>query len=124
MKILLDTNFLLIPFKNKIDIYEELRFKYPDYKLITLEACVEELRNKEKGAVDLLEKNNVEIIDFRKGNVDDSILNYAIENKVVVATIDKVLQKRISEKGLSYIFLRQKKFLQFQGGKALKNHQN
>lgn len=113
MKILLDTNFLMAPFRNKADIYNQFRMNFPSAELMTLKSCLEELeRKKEKGAIRLLEKNKVRTIDFKKGDADSSILGFAEKNDVVVATIDKELQKRLEEKGIEYIFLRQGKFIE------------
>jgi rRNA-processing protein FCF1 len=123
MKILMDTNFLLIPFKSKIDVYEELDFRFPRSELFTLKVCVEELEKmKEHGAIALLRKKSVNVMNFRQGNVDNSIAACAEQNGFAVATIDRILQRKLRQRGLPFVFLRQNRFLELFSGKPLKNH--
>ncbi len=121
MMILLDTNFLLIPFKKKLDIYEELRFRFPLYNLITLESCIRELEKmNQKGAIELAKSSGLKIIKYGKGIADSDIISFAKKKKVIVATIDKKLQKKLLEMGVRIIYLREGRFPEIKG-KPLKN---
>jgi len=122
MKILMDTNFLLIPFKEKIDIYDEINFQFPDSELFTLKSCVKELEKlKQKAAIDLLKQKKVKVLNSEKGDVDKNIVYYAENENMVVATVDRRLREELKVKGVPYIYLRQRKFLKIYKGKPLKN---
>jgi len=122
MKILMDTNFLLIPFKERIDIYDEINFQFPDSELFTLKSCVKELEKlKQKAAIDLLKQKKVKVLNSEKGDVDKNIVYYAENENMVVATVDRRLREELKVKGVAYIYLRQRKFLKIYKGKPLKN---
>jgi rRNA-processing protein FCF1 len=110
MKVLLDTNFLLVPVQFKVDIYEELRGN----QLLTLDKCVKELQTKKGFAVAkvLMKKNHVKVVKGGAGGTDMTILTYVKKHKnVCVATNDKELIKALKSIGISIIRLRQKKYL-------------
>jgi hypothetical protein len=116
MKVLLDTNFLLLPNQFGVDIFEFLKY----YKLATLSSCLDELkklsRKKSKDglaarvALQLIKQNNVEIIRTKEKG-DRAILNYAAAERCVVATNDKELIKALKKYGIKVIRLRQKGYL-------------
>jgi uncharacterized protein len=124
-KIILDTNFLLIPGYFTTDIISEIeRIALFPYKLCVLDRTIEELedlkqklRGKEKAAArlasEIIAKNNIEIIDTDEstGHVDDIIINQC-DKETLVATQDAELKKRLRKKGIKVIHLRQKKYLQ------------
>ncbi len=116
MRILLDTNFMLLPVQFKLDIYEELR----GYELITLDVCIKELkrlsRSKSKSskikvniARELAKKVRIiESESMGRKSADKKILGYALENKCAVATNDKALIKSLKAHGIKIIRLRQR----------------
>ncbi len=116
MKIILDTNFLLIPGQFKIDIFEKLRGD----KLIILEPCIKELERISKGkgkdgtsaiiALTLLKKHNIKVIKT-SGPADKAIINHATKHECAVATNDKALIKRLKSYSIKIIRLRQKRLL-------------
>ena len=96
MKILLDTNFMMVPNQFGVDIFEFLK----DYEIFTLSACVDELKKlaKKKGkdglaakiALKLVKEKNIEIVKvIDKG--DRAILDYATLDDCSVGTNDKEL---------------------------------
>ncbi len=129
-KILLDTNFLLVPFQFNVDIFSEIeRLVTEKFKLCTLKKCIWELehimRTAKKGkdrlnakmALQLVKKYNIEIIDTpldRK--TDDLIVEIAKENprEWIVCTNDKELRRMLKKLGITTIFLRQKKYLEIE----------
>ncbi|MBU0756825.1 MAG: PIN domain-containing protein [Nanoarchaeota archaeon] len=138
LKIILDTNFLLIPFTVNVDIFRELeRIIDEPYEVIVLEKSLDELENitktgngKEKLAAklafQLIKKKGVKVISFPHEKqkslytpansqkhiiVDDLILAFADE-KTIVATQDKGLKKRLKDKGIRQIILRKKQYLE------------
>ena len=122
-KIILDTNFLLIPIQFRVDIFSEFnRICHFNYKLLIFESTIDELKNimeNQRGAskkaaqfaLKLIKLKNIEIIESEKKDVDSLILdNFAKDS--VIATQDINLKKQLLEKGASVIILRQKKYLQ------------
>ena len=122
IKIFLDTNFLLIPGKFKIDIFSEIdRIINEPYQIFVLEGTIEELHKinnnsrEAKIALQLIEqikeKSLYMHIDSKDPTVDDSLVNLADKN-TIVATQDKNLRKRLAKKGIKTIILRGKKHLE------------
>ncbi|MDD5178439.1 MAG: hypothetical protein PHT54_04140 [Candidatus Nanoarchaeia archaeon] len=116
-KIIIDTNFLITPFKFKCDIFSELK-KLMDqpYTLNILDKTIDELKGKEheKLALNLIKAKNINIIKTEKNkNVDNLLLDLAGKEKFIVCTSDRELRKKLESKGIKTINLRQKKYLRF-----------
>src|SRR3989344_4484735 len=106
-KILLDTNFLLIPPKFKVDIFSEIeRICYFNYKLYILDRTVDELENiikKQKGkskeaaklALKIIKLKGIEKIKTEKGIDVDAAIIEAAKKGFIVATQDKILKKKL-----------------------------
>lgn len=112
MRIILDTNFLLIWKKFKVDVFEELR-RICDfhYDLYVLDKTIDEL-NKVKMpgyrvALNLIEKHNIKVIKTQDKTryVDDLILDN-LDKETMLATVDLNLKKRAKQKGFRTITLR------------------
>ena len=123
-KILLDTNFLLIPYQFKTDIFSEIdRISSYNYKIYVLDKSLDELNSiiqKQKGkhreaakiALQLLKLKKIEIIKTNSSKrTDDIIAEYAKEKEFIVGTQDKDLKRKLVNQGITVIVLRQKKFL-------------
>lgn len=121
-KILLDTNFLLIPIQFKVDIFQEIQrvcdFRYTLY---IVDQTLEELRQiglqgkvkdrlAAKVAISLVKSKNIQILDSHMEKVDDAITRLAGES-IIVATNDRGLKRRVLEKGARVLALRQEKYL-------------
>ena len=121
-KIILDTNFLMIPWQFHVDIFSELdRICNFNYKLYIFEETINELRNiinNAKGrnkkaaqiALKLISLKNINTIKSPRRDVDALILENASENDIV-ATQDMQLKRELVKKGVSLIALRSKKHL-------------
>jgi len=117
MKVLLDTNMMLVPHQFGVDIFEYLK----DYKIITLSSCVDELNMlaKKRGgdgkaakiALELVKQKKVEIVKTKEKG-DPSIKNFAVIERCAVATNDAALAKFLKGKGINVIRLKQKKYLE------------
>jgi len=120
-KIVLDTNFLMAIYDLKIDVFEEI-FKVCDFKyeLYVLEGSIQELERFIKGnllskkqaalfAMKILKNKEVKVLesDF-KGSVDDQLVDLV---DYIIATVDKDLRKRLKEKGVKILTIRQKKYV-------------
>ena len=106
---LLDTNFILICIKQKIDFFEELEFM--GFEIIIPDKVIDELKKlKQTSALKLLEKNNFKEIILAGKNTDNSIINYANKNpEILVATLDKELNNKLKNRK---IIIRGKKKLE------------
>lgn len=121
-KILLDTNFLMIPWQFRVDIFSEIgRICNFNYNLYIFEESINELRGiisnaagKDKKAAQfalkLVKLKNIKIIKSEKKDVDSLILKNA-DKYDIVATQDMQLKRELVKKGISLIALRSKKHL-------------
>ena len=135
--IVIDSNFILLPFQFKVDYLNEIRIKLEGkLKFIIFRQILNELDAKKKrepkatkfqrqlkSGLSYLESNkenfSIEFIDkFKDKNetTDDFLLRKLIALKeesrnIFLATNDSELRKRARELGLSTIYLRQKKYI-------------
>jgi len=120
MRFLLDTNFLLIPGKFRVDVFRELQgFGKPE--LFTLDLVVAELERLASGrgrdsrharlALELLKKKGVLVLETRRTNADQELERLASEQGFAVCTQDRALQKRLKKEDILVVFLRQGRFL-------------
>ncbi len=123
-KIVLDTNFLLVPGRFRVDIFSELRrvldFKY---ELYIPDICLGELERLSKGrgkvgseaklGLGLVEKKGVKVMKTAgKGHTDDVIVALAEKERFITATQDLSLAKRLKGKCLRVVVLRGKSHLE------------
>jgi len=125
MRVIIDTNFLLIPVQFKVDIFTEIdricNFKYElaiiDKTIDELNSIIENQRGKDKEAaklaLSLLKHKDINIIHTKQSDkiVDDLIVDEAEKGEIVVATNDKELKHRLMARNAQIIVLRQKKHL-------------
>lgn len=112
MKIVLDTNILLLPFSTKIDIDIELnRLNITE---IYIPSCVvEELKNlaiknnNAKSALNLVSKYNT-VVTIKKGDL--GVIEAAENLNAAVATNDRELRKILKEKNIIRVIPRQKSY--------------
>ena len=124
-EVVIDTNFFMVPFQFNVDIITELENKLPSYKLITPNFVINELKglkrnNKGKTrlnanlALKLANSSKVEIKDIsllENETVDDALLRVS----EVLATNDIELKNRAKDKGITVVYLRQKKYIAVEG---------
>lgn len=116
--VILDTNFLLIPFQFKIDIFEGIeRILARSHYFVISSKTIKELKYIARGtnkdgrsarlAIKLIEanKNRIEIIENEE-EVDLWIEKYATEKRAVVCTNDAQLRSKIKKEGLRVISLK------------------
>lgn len=114
MKFLLDTNFLMIPRKFKVDIFEELK-KFGIPELYTIDLVVKELEkinNKESlFALVLIDKYKIKVIETSGRDVDKTLREVA-KDDFIVCTQDKGLIQNLKKDNTRIISLRQMKYLE------------
>jgi len=126
--VLLDSNFLFIPLRFGVDIFEELRrLLGENMKCLVTRPVLQELdllRLRAKPgflkeirfAKKMAEKCEVFEDSLRTGEtVDQSLVRVAIEQGFNVATNDAELRKALKKEGVSVVFLRQRAFLEVDG---------
>lgn len=120
-KILLDANFLIVPFQFNVDVFEEFdRIIGEFYELYSLNRTYNEALSVEDGRYREMVQRLVEeadpeiaIIDTEaEEDVDDVLVSKAGE--FIVATNDSELKQRLRKQGLPHIYLRQKTHLEGQ----------
>ncbi|MFX1481151.1 MAG: PIN domain-containing protein [Promethearchaeota archaeon] len=138
--VVIDSNFILLPFQFKVDYLNEIRgYVEGQLKFIVFQQILDELEAKKKrepnatkfdrllnSGLSYLEKNKenytIDFIDSVKmgdETTDEFLLRKSIElkaesNTVFLATNDSNLRDKSRELGISSIFLRQKKYLSFE----------
>ena len=122
-KIILDTNFLLIPLQFRVDIFSEIsRICNFNHRLYIFDKTIDELRGiieqqsvKNKKAAQfglkLIKFKNIRILKSEQKDVDSLILQH-LDADTIIATQDIPLKRELIKKGVSMIILRQKKYLQ------------
>jgi rRNA-processing protein FCF1 len=115
--VILDTSFLLTCVRQKIDFASWLELEGIQ-GVIPLQVEKELVGLSEKGsakdhakiALEIINKKKYKTLDLNSKNVDQGIINYANKHKpVIVATIDRGIQKQIKNKKL---IIRGKKMLE------------
>ena len=108
-QVVLDTNFILTCIRNKIDFFEEIKFKgmqilipkqvITEIKRINNSKKKLRFREDAKLSLEILEKNKFESICLGKGHVDKLLLKFAeINSQVIVATLDRELKKKVKNR--------------------------
>ena len=122
-KILIDTNFLLLPSQHKIDIFSEFkRICDFNYSLFILDKTIDELDNIRENsrkndvisaniAKEIINTKRINILKTNDGEVDELILECAKKNDMIVATLDKELKKRLKLENIKVITLRKSRYL-------------
>ncbi|MEM4272094.1 MAG: hypothetical protein QXH30_00745 [Candidatus Bilamarchaeaceae archaeon] len=115
-KVVLDTNFLLVPYQFGIDIFTEMeRVLEGPHEFIIPSGVALELEKIGKGkgkegaaarfAARLVAKMGCRIVPS-EGNVDDWIFEYALKEGAAVATNDRPLRNRLKRNRVKVISLR------------------
>jgi rRNA-processing protein FCF1 len=118
MDLLLDANFLVLPFQFNVEIFDEFeRLSGGEFQAYTLERTYHEARDLEEGSYRQLVERLVEVKDITLLNtpadkpVDSQLLEMA-QDGFVVCTNDTELRNRLDHQALPHIFLRQKNHLE------------
>jgi len=115
IKVVLDTNILMMPFQFKIDLEGELVRNLGAVEVYVPQACIEELSRlddrKAKGALLLAKRFKVVA---SKGKGDEAVLALALELRAVLVTNDAELRQRAKGAGLKVAYLRGKDKLELE----------
>ena len=137
--VIVDANFILLPFQFKIDYLDDIRSKLSGpIKFIVFQQVIDELQAKSErlpksakfqnqldSGLNYLElnKERFHIIQSeerkeKSQTTDDFLVKACLkfkegDNRVYLATNDSELRKLVEKEGINTIFLRQRKFLAF-----------
>ena len=138
-RLILDTNFLLIPYQFHVDIFSELeRVLDVPYQLCITQGTLDELKKllqsskqKERLAAKLAmefikkmapqslrklflssqKQKNLKILPSSSHKHNDDAIVEMVSSDDIVATQDKLLKKRLKEKNIKIASLKQKKYI-------------
>ncbi len=124
-EVVIDTNFFMVPFQFNVDIISELEKILPSYKLTTPSFVINDLKGLKRNnkgkirlnanlALKLANSSKIEIKDIsllENETVDDALLRVS----EVLATNDIILKNRAKDKGITIVYLRQKKYITVEG---------
>lgn len=113
--IILDTDFLVNSIKYKVDVISQIIYDYPTEKIGIIDKTIDELKNvnnlNARAAIHLVKLKNLKIIKTKKDKiVDDLILDYVSEGDIV-CTQDLRLKRKLKEKNIKVLTIRQKKYV-------------
>jgi len=121
LRVILDTNFLVLPLEERIDVLDQIRdlLGARPIPILLLESLEEALnkcvssspseRRLFKSALNLLDNIAIESSGIVQGKVDERILQFSIRRKAIVATNDKELRKRLRSLGVTVLYFREGK---------------
>ena len=126
VKILCDTNFLLIPIRFGVDIFQESEKTLNDVTTFYVSSRVlDEIRILKKKARPTIEKELmfaekiaercIFVYDDSCSLVDDSLISLANKMGMVLGTTDSILRKKARLEGIKELYLRQRRYLILDG---------
>jgi len=125
VKVILDTNFLLVPVTLGVDVFTLIREFDPSAELFVVDKTLDELkkiqaeqrkfREAASIAAQLVKQQNIKVIKTEKNkNTDQIIAETAEKHKCAVATQDRGLKALLRQKQIPIIILRQKKYIRLE----------
>ena len=118
-KVVLDTNALLIPGRDKVDIFEEITALVGSYEAIVPSVVVDEWNRLASGKGKAAEYAKVGLGLLFKATVvprgiskpvDDALVDFARENNASVFTNDRELKQKLESAGVPVIYWRQRRY--------------
>lgn len=110
VKVIIDTNALMMPFQKNVDIETQLIEIYGKYEIIILSTVIDELKNltdkgnwQAKSALELAKRYKLLETD---GKGDNAIISAAKRINATVITNDKKLRKELRQFGINVIVFR------------------
>ena len=125
-KLLVDTNFLLIPVRFKVDIFTESQNAVNDVVEFYVSSRVLDemqiLMDRSKGTfvrelklAEKLAENCTVIKDDSRTRVDQSLIDLATREGMMIGTADSELRKKARKASVKVVYLRQKRYLVLDG---------
>ena len=121
MKVILDTNALMVPEQFGVEIFSELeRLGYNEClvpasvmaELRALASGAKRGKDKVAARVALVLAERCRVLGEAGRDADAAIERLALDEKAAVFTNDRALKKRLSSNGITVIYLRQEQYLE------------
>ncbi len=122
VRVLLDTNALLMPAQFGIDLYDELLALFGDFEPVTLEEVVGELSGLARGhgrdaaaarvGLAMARRSTVVPSGSTAERVDDRVIEYARREGCVVVTNDRELRNALLAEGIDVVVMRRQRTLE------------
>ncbi len=126
VRVLLDTNALLMPAQFGIDLFDELMGLFGDFEPITLEEVVGELSGLARGRgrdaaaarVGLAMARHSKVVPSGSTaeRVDDRVIEYARREGCTVVTNDRELRNALLGEGINVVSMRRERTLELMRG--------
>ncbi len=126
VKVLLDTNALLMPAQFGIDLYDELMNLFGDFEPVTLEEGVGELRGLTRGrgrdaaaarvGLALALRSTIVPSGSAADRVDDRVIEYARRERCTVVTNDRELRNALLREEIDVVSMRRQRTLELMRG--------
>jgi rRNA-processing protein FCF1 len=126
VRVLLDTNALLMPAQFRVDLYDELLALFGDFEPITLEEVVGELSGLSRGrgrdaaaarvGLAMARRSTVVPSGSTAERVDDRVIEYARREGCTVVTNDRQLRKALLDEGIDVVSMRRERTLELMRG--------
>ncbi|KDE54522.1 nucleotide-binding protein [Methanoculleus sp. MH98A] len=126
VRVLLDTNALLMPAQFGIDLYDELMGLFGDFEPVTLEEVVGELSGLARGrgrdaaaarvGLAMARRSTVVPSGSTAEHVDDRVTEYARREGCIVATNDRRLRNTLLREGIDVVSMRRERTLELMRG--------
>jgi len=126
VRVLLDTNALLMPAQFGVDLYSELLALFGDFEPITLEEVVGELSGLARGrgrdaaaarvGLALVRRSTVVPSGSTAEGVDNRVIEYARREGCTVVTNDRELRNALLREGVDVVSMRKQKTLELLRG--------
>ncbi|MDY6769448.1 MAG: hypothetical protein SVU88_00580 [Candidatus Nanohaloarchaea archaeon] len=115
-KLLLDANFLVLPFQESVDIFSEFERVVGRHELYTLNRTYNEALDLEDGQYRqqverLVEEHGIEVVSRASEKAVDDLL-VELAGEYVVCTNDGAVRAELRERDLPHIYLRQRSHLE------------
>ncbi|MDD3071664.1 MAG: nucleotide-binding protein [Methanoculleus horonobensis] len=126
MRVLLDTNALLMPAQFGIDLYDELMALFGDFEPVTLEEVMGELSGLARGrgrdaaaarvGIAMARRSTVVPSGSTAEHVDDRVIEYARREGCTVVTNDRQLRNALLREGIDVVSMRRGRTLELMRG--------
>ena len=126
MRVLLDTNALLMPAQFRVDLYDELLALFGDFEPITLEEVIGELSGLSRGrgrdaaaarvGLAMARRSTVVPSGSTAEHVDDRLIEYARREGCTVVTNDRQLRNALLGEGIDVVSMRRERTLELMRG--------
>jgi len=126
VRVLLDTNALLMPAQFRVDLYDELLALFGDFEPITLEEVIGELSGLSRGrgrdaaaarvGLAMARRSTVVPSGSTAERVDDRLIEYARREGCTVVTNDRQLRNALLGEGIDVVSMRRERTLELMRG--------